>query len=63
MKSYKNLMLIGSLEKAIDSMCIGIGTRRVKIFLNSMVKSGDDVAYLFVIYYLWFAWKWQEVIW
>lgn len=46
MKSYKNTLLINSLERAIESMCCGLGTRRVKTFLNGRVKSGDNIAYL-----------------
>ena len=46
MKSYKNQQLINILGNAVDSMCDGLGTRKVKLFLNSRIKAGDSLAFL-----------------
>ena len=42
----KNSMLSVLLHDKRETMC-GIGTRRLKLFLNSLVKQGDKVAELY----------------
>ena len=44
--SSKNYHLVGILEDKLDNMCGGLGTRKIKLFLNKKVKAGDEMAYV-----------------
>lgn len=50
MKRYKQRRseLINQLSNERTEMC-GIGTRKVKLFLNKKIKEGDSIAYLYRI--------------